>query len=141
MSNKFLSTKRFMSVLAFCVCTATISIGQSAPGVANYAATYKDAAHFTVIFRFQRQTFQQDATPEEAKIVGVHLQYLKDLHAAGKVVYAGFRKDAVDGIVVFETASREEAKKLVEGDPAVKARLFAWELHDYQTVLVRGVKP
>lgn len=41
-------------------------------------------SHHIVIFRFQRQTFEQDATPEEAQIVKDHLQYLKDLHAQGK---------------------------------------------------------
>lgn len=107
----------------------------------NQPAVQGKTSHHIVIFRFQRQTFQQNATPEEEKTVRVHLQYLKDLHARGKIVYAGFRKDAVDGIVVFETGSREEAKTLVENDPAVKARLFAWELHDFQTVLIREVKP
>jgi len=135
MSNNILGPKRFILLLVVCFCLISGLYGQDARGTGE-----KDASHFIVVFRFQRQTFQQDATPEEGKIVATHLQYLKDLHAKGKIVYAGFRKDAVDGIVVFETASRDEAKRLVEDDPAVKTRLFAWELHDFKTVLIRGVK-
>ncbi|MGH9956568.1 MAG: YciI family protein [Pyrinomonadaceae bacterium] len=108
---------------------------------AKHFGNSPETSHHIVIFRFQRQTFQQDATPEEEKTVRTHLQYLKDLHAKGKIVYAGFRKDAVDGIVIFETASRDEAKSLVENDPAVKTRLFAWELHGFQTVLIRTETP
>ncbi|MCI0750250.1 MAG: YciI family protein [Flammeovirgaceae bacterium] len=98
-------------------------------------------SHYIVIFRFQRQTFEQDATEEEAKTVKTHLQYLKDLHADDRILFAGFRKDAVDGIVIFEAPTCEAAIKIVENDPAVKSRLFAWELHDFQTVLIHRVKP
>lgn len=130
--------KRLIAVAAFAFTVLLIAGGVLS---AKQAESAPQTSHFIVIFRFQRQTFQQDATPEEEKTVRIHLQYLKDLHAKGTIVYAGFRKDAVDGIVVFETASREEAKKLVENDPAVKTRLFAWELHDFQTVLIRGGRP
>ena len=131
--------KKRLMVMTVLALSALIIPGSSL--LARHLGSSPETSHHIVIFRFQRQTFQQDATPEEEKTVRTHLQYLKDLHAKGKIVYAGFRKDAVDGIVVFETTSRAEAESLVENDPAVKTRLFAWELHDFQTVLIRTEKP
>lgn len=134
------SRHRRRLIAAFLSATAAVPVADVVL-LAQQTASPPQKQQHIVIFRFQRQTFQQDAAPEEAQTVRVHLQYLKDLHAEGKIVYAGFRKDGVDGIVVFEIASREEAVKLVENDPAVKSRIFAWELHEFHTVLQRGVKP
>ncbi|HSP32892.1 MAG TPA: YciI family protein [Thermoanaerobaculia bacterium] len=54
-----------------------------------------------------------------------HLAHLKQMAEAGKLLVAGPLADQPDarmrGIEIFRAASLEEAKKLAEDDPAVKA--------------------
>jgi uncharacterized protein YciI len=79
-------------------------------------------------------------TDKENKAVGEHFERLKKMLAEGSLVLAGrtLNKDETAfGIVVFEAASEEEARKIMMGDPAVREGIMTAELFPYRVALIR----
>ncbi len=74
----------------------------------------------------------QDST-QRAEIQKAHLKNIMRLAAGGKLIVAGPFLDDTDirGIFIFNVESVEEAKKLTESDPAVKAGVLIMELHPW----------
>ena len=74
----------------------------------------------------------QDST-QRAEIQKAHLKNIMKLAAEGKLIVAGPFLDNTDirGIFIFNVGSIEEAKKLTESDPAVKAGVLSMELHPW----------
>jgi uncharacterized protein YciI len=68
-----------------------------------------------------------------AELQKKHLQNITRLAEAGKLVLAGpFLDDQkIKGIYIFNTHSIEEAKRLTESDPAIKAGRLEMELHPW----------
>ncbi|HWI64719.1 MAG TPA: YciI family protein [Symbiobacteriaceae bacterium] len=85
-----------------------------------------------------RPTLGFDATPEESAIVGNHFSYLKALLAEGKLVLAAPAADYSFGLTIFEAESEAEARRIMEGDPAVRAGVMSAELIPLKIALVRG---
>lgn len=78
-------------------------------------------------------------TPDEGRLVGEHFAYLQKLTTDGVVLLAGRTLDAdarAFGIVVFLAASDEEARRIMDGDPAVAGGVMIAELFPYRIVLV-----
>jgi uncharacterized protein YndB with AHSA1/START domain/uncharacterized protein YciI len=93
---------------------------------------------FAYYIRPARETFVQDATEDENRIVGEHFQYLSRLLSEGRVVMAGRTlEDRPFGIVVFEAEDAEAAKKIMREDPAVAAGIFKSEVHPFRVALIR----
>jgi uncharacterized protein len=78
------------------------------------------------------------ATDLEKKLVSEHFDYLKGLTNGGTVVLAG-RTVNTDvssfGIVIFRAGSEEEARRIMNEDPAVRNRVFRAELFPYRMSL------
>src|ERR1700693_4896243 len=74
-----------------------------------------------------------EETAETRKLQEEHMANIVRMGAEGKLVIAGPFADNGDlrGLYVFRTASAEEAKALVESDPAVKAGRLRFELHPW----------
>src|ERR1700686_199225 len=72
-------------------------------------------------------------TPETQKILQQHLANVLSMLDSGKAVIAGPLGDNTDlaGIFILRASSAEEAKTWVDSDPAVKAGLFAAEMHSW----------
>jgi len=72
-------------------------------------------------------------TPETQKILHQHLVNVLAMLDQGKAVVAGPFGDDTDlaGIFILRASSAEEAKTWVDADPAVKAGLFAAEMHPW----------
>ncbi len=70
---------------------------------------------------------------QRAEIQKAHLKNIMRLSAEGKLIVAGpFLDDAeVRGIFIFNVGTLEEARKLTESDPAVKAGVLLMELHPW----------
>lgn len=78
------------------------------------------------------------ATENEAKTVAEHFEYLKDLISNGTVLLAGRTRNTDNssfGIVLFKADSEEEARRIMNKDPAVKNRIFRAELFPYRMAL------
>ena len=79
--------------------------------------------HFYTIIKPYRKDFITQPSEEEGSLMSDHFLYLKDLLASKKLVLAGPTLIETDpfGLLIFETESLDEARKLLENDPSVKA--------------------
>ncbi|UCG32867.1 MAG: SRPBCC domain-containing protein [Phycisphaerales bacterium] len=112
--------------------------GQRFSPAATEAGTPKERLQFAYYLRPARETFVQDATEEENRIVGEHFQYLTGLLNERCVVMAGRTlEDYPVGIVVFEADDTEAAEKIMRDDPAVAAGIFKGEVHPFRVALIR----
>jgi uncharacterized protein YciI len=79
-------------------------------------------------------------TEVEEKIVDTHFVKLQDLLKEGRLVLAG-RTLNMDpkgcGIVILEVDTEEEARELMENDPAVKEGIMTAELFPYRVALMQ----
>jgi uncharacterized protein YciI len=62
-----------------------------------------------------------------------HLRYLFQLRAEGKLLINGPVTDDPDlrGIAIYNTSDKEEVKRLLDGDPAVRAGRDMHEIHSW----------
>lgn len=77
-------------------------------------------------------------TEAERDTVAAHFEYLKGLADRGVVRIAGRTLGSGDrafGIVVFRAASEAEARRLVDDDPAVRARVMSAELFSFKIAI------
>lgn len=77
-------------------------------------------------------------TAEEENIIGRHFAYLKHLAERGIVLLAGRTQDSDEssfGIVILQTGSEEEARVIMENDPAVKGKVMSARLHPYRIAI------
>lgn len=97
-------------------------LGSDAYGMKNYV----------LAFLKRGPNRNQDST-EAAALQKAHLQNIGRLADAGKLVVAGPFLDDQDirGIYIFNVETVEEAKKLTETDPAIKAGRLVMELHPW----------
>jgi uncharacterized protein YciI len=85
----------------------------------------------TFVFATLKRGSAKVEDPKELKqLQAGHLQNINRLAKEGKMVLAGPFLDNQDvrGIFIFDVPTIDEAKKLVETDPAVKSGLFEFDL-------------
>ncbi|GIW09116.1 MAG: YciI family protein [Chloroflexi bacterium] len=82
-------------------------------------------------------TYVPDAAERRAPYRPAHLAYLRDLHAAGKVIMAGAWSDPLDGaLIIYHTESRAEAEQLLQNDPYAQAGLWtSLRLREWNVVI------
>ncbi|MBX7173399.1 MAG: YciI family protein [Pyrinomonadaceae bacterium] len=70
---------------------------------------------------------------QRQELINGHMKNIGRLADEGKLVLAGPFMDDQDwrGIYIFDVKTVEEAQKLVETDPAIKAGVFEVELHPW----------
>ena len=87
---------------------------------------------YVMAFLKEGPTRLKDST-ERMQLQMAHLKNIGRLAAEGKLVVAGpFLDDQpVRGIFIFNVESVEEARKLTETDPAIKAGSLIMELHPF----------
>jgi len=80
-------------------------------------------------------------TPERAKIQEGHMAHINAMAKAGKLVLAGPFADAAEwrGIVIYRTATQEEAQRLADQDPAVVAGRLQVTMHPW--LVQKGILP
>ncbi len=88
---------------------------------------------YYVGFLYRGAKWTPEETAETRKLQEEHMANIQKMAAAGKLVIAGPFVDNGDlrGLYVFRVGSAEEAKALVESDPAVKAGRLRFELHPW----------
>lgn len=93
--------------------------------------TYVMQKYFMV---FLKSGPERSQSKEEAmEIQEKHMAYLEKMANEGKTSITGPMAGQGDlrGIVIYNTATAEEARKLAEGDPAVQARRLVVEVHPW----------
>ena len=79
-------------------------------------------------------------TDREEEIVDRHFNKLQELLKEGKLVLAGRTLNMDEktfGIVIIDVPSEEEAKNIMENDPAVKEGVMTAELFPYRVALIK----
>ena len=79
------------------------------------------------------------STDAEKALAGQHWMHSIDLLKKGVIIYAGRTMDTTaesHATVVFRAKSKDEAKSIMESDPAVKGGLFRAKLFSYQPMLI-----
>lgn len=77
--------------------------------------------------------------PGEQPHFRAHSQHLAKLRAEGRIAMGARYGDK--GLLVLKAASREEAAALVEADPSMQSRTFAYELHEMRVFQPGWVGP
>ncbi len=71
-----------------------------------------------------------------AEVRPVHRQYLTSLRERGQLVAAGPFTDDSGALIVYEAPSKEEAEKLIRGDPFHQNGIFLrWQLRPWNPVM------
>ena len=86
------------------------------------------------VMAFLKAGHNRDRTPAEAaELQKEHMANIRRLAEEGSLVLAGPFTDSgpIRGIFIFNVTTIEEAKKLTETDPAVKAGSLVMELHTW----------
>lgn len=66
-------------------------------------------------------------------------EHTPGLLADGRLILAGrTQEENPIGLVIFEAETEEEARAIMEGDPAVQAGVMTATLHPYRVALIRG---
>ena len=88
---------------------------------------------YYVGFLYRGAKWTPEDTAETRKLQEAHMANIRRMGAEGKLVIAGPFADNGDlrGLYVFRVGSAEEAKALVESDPAVQAGRLRFELHPW----------
>lgn len=92
---------------------------------------------YVYITKPYKENFAQTATEEENRVMGVHFVYLKELLEKKILIMAGPETTGKFGITVIETGSEEEAREIMNNDPAVKSGLVSAEIYPYRVSLIR----
>lgn len=96
--------------------------------------------YFVMLLAGNNRT-QDSATA--AKIQEGHMANITRLYKAGKLKVAGPFGDNGNwrGVFIFDCATEEEVKKLLDTDPAVHSGRLAYEIHPWYTLPTGSFKP
>jgi uncharacterized protein YciI len=71
-----------------------------------------------------------------AELRPVHRQYLTSLRERGQLVASGPFTDDSGALIIYEAPTREEAEKLLQGDPFHQSGIFVrWQLRPWNPVI------
>jgi uncharacterized protein YciI len=75
-------------------------------------------------------------TDRDNELVGIHFKYITELYEKGVVKYVGRTMDERSsfGLVVFDADSEEEAREIMENDPAVANGLMTATLYPFKAI-------
>lgn len=131
------------AALAALLCCALFAGSAGAQGVPSTVAPKNKAKagpqmefekHYLVILR-RGPSWTPEVTPAVERIQSEHMAHLNRMAESGKMVIAGPFGEQQDptfrGMCLYKTETMEEARKLAEEDPAVKAgrlkvEIMAW---------------
>lgn len=88
--------------------------------------------HFLVTATPKRENFGGNITEEEKTIISQHLDYVNQMIAEGKILFAGSCLDGAMGLIIYKEESYGAALKLFENDPLVKSEIMKTEIHPFK---------
>ncbi len=105
-------------------------------GAAEGEQTMTQPKQYFVRLLGTRDTWPDDMTPDEDKIMGEHYAYLKDLVKKKKVYMAGPVFDARFGLIVLSVGSEQEAREIMDNEPSVLAGLHTYDMSEMRVSLL-----
>lgn len=103
----------------------------------------KKKNHYCYILRLYPEFYDRnDWGEKQFEIISTHFNYLKDLTEKGILFLAGrtVNEPMTDrdlGIAILETETEDEARTLMENDPAVKGKLMHADFFNFSLALLR----
>lgn len=91
-----------------------------------------------LIIKRPRENFIETMTEQEAEIISKHFVYLQEMLKEGKLIIAGPVTTGEFGLSIVETDSEEEARKIMNNDPAVVSGIMTPTIYPYRVSLLRG---
>ncbi|MBN8697957.1 MAG: hypothetical protein J0L87_15610 [Bacteroidetes bacterium] len=91
-----------------------------------------------LIIKKPRENFIETMTEDESKIMSEHFEYLKRMLFEGKLILAGPVTTGDFGVSIVETETEDEAREIMNNDPAVIAGIMKPTLYLYRVSLMRG---
>jgi uncharacterized protein YciI len=85
----------------------------------------------------KRPDFIRTMSEADRAIIGRHWNYLQEQFAAGKINVVGRCEHGEYGLTIVEVPSPEEARQIMQGDPAVAEGLMDAEMHEFRLLLFR----
>jgi uncharacterized protein YciI len=86
-----------------------------------------------------REDFAATMTDEEQAVWAVHFERLQRLTAEGVMILVGPTLGPKNtGIAIFEADDEDEARRLMEEDPAIASGIATGELRPFRVALMRG---
>ena len=86
-----------------------------------------------------RDDFAATMTEEESAVFAEHFAHLTDLLADGVLILAGPTLGRVNtGLAIFEAEDEEEARAVMDSDPAIRNGVVDGELREMRVSLLRG---
>ena len=86
-----------------------------------------------------RENFGATMTDEEQAVWAEHFTRLQRLLAEGTLILAGPTLGPINtGIAVIEADTEDDARKLMEEDPAIASGIATGELRPFRAALLRG---
>jgi uncharacterized protein YciI len=84
---------------------------------------------------------EKNWTKQDEQIVGRHFRRLQQMHKEGRVLLAGRTLNESDpsqfGVVIFEAASADEAREVMEADDAVREKIMTAQLFPFSVALIK----
>ena len=122
--------------------TSVVFLFLCAPLVSQSALKRDGRKQFAYVLRLvPRLRDEKNWTEADNAAVGRHFRRLQRLHKEGKVILAGKTLDDADesqfGVVILEVDSEEEARKIMEEDDAVRAKIMTARFFPFRVALVR----
>ncbi len=117
--------------VALCLLSIAARVVAQAP--AESTATHFRMAVYYLVLLHRGPTYTDRPSAEQTKIFRGHMDNIRRLGDAGKLVLAGPFEDDGDlvGVLVFKVDSLAEAKQLVTTDPAIRSGRFTAEIHPW----------
>jgi len=84
-----------------------------------------------------RKDFLEAADENGNNYMALHFGYLQELLSRGTLIMAGPCMDAAFAIAIFYAGSEEEAKRIMDNDPAIKSGIVSSELHEFKISLMQ----
>jgi uncharacterized protein YciI len=90
-----------------------------------------------ILLKAVRPEMADEPTEEESRIVEEHFQHLTREHEAGRVRSAALSAVPGDpiGLVVVAVEAEDEARALMESDPAIVGGIMTGELRPYHVAI------
>ena len=95
--------------------------------------TIATGKQYSFVFLNAGPTYHSMPDDEKQKVHMAHLIYLFTLKKHGDILLVGPLSDnpVIKGIIIFSSADKEEVRKFVEADPAVKAGRFLYDIYGW----------
>lgn len=91
---------------------------------------------FMYVNRPVRKEMFEELNKKEREVIPRHFNYLKMLREKGILILAGPNLDNTFGVVIFFASSEEEAKDIMNNDPAIREEIMEAELHPFRVSLM-----